>query len=100
MIEVLSFTVVHDMQHPKEVEDTPELVSTLENLASHRAYVDVRLLRVIEDDPIDWHAPTAELEGRFALEQFDRRHVGLVCEIGKRSGLGFPFADSLGHDAA
>ena len=83
MIEVLTFAIVHDVQHPEEVEDAPHTVAAGQDLARNGRNVKTRVLGVIQDHPIDRHRPAAKFVGRLSLQEVNRCDGRLGREIGK-----------------
>ena len=50
MVEIAAFFVVHDVEHPEEVEGSPGVVSSCGDLGGLGVDVDVWILWVVEFD--------------------------------------------------
>ena len=68
VVEILSLAVVHDVQHPEEIEQPPGPVPPLEHFTGHRADVVVRVFRVVQNDLVHGQQTAAKFQRRILID--------------------------------
>ncbi len=96
VVEVVAVLVVHDVEHPEEVECPPGIVSASVDLSGFRVDVDVGILGVLEIDSVCGQWAATVFAWWIGFDEFNVFDCCVVQEIIQSQGFGLFLGDVFG----